>query len=271
MGRSVAYREPSRRRRPCRALLESTFTRRALMRSRAESSDRTFRHAARRHSHESASRDTMRASPAAKVHYCRSHPTATAPTRLQYSSPFMKSKSLSSATMRVSRLLSCTALFVGLVVLGGWAYDFAPLRPLIPALMTPQTALCISLLALAALLSSLEILWTRIAAQTVALIAAAVALESLLRPWLLASPYELLTLAGPFPGGIAYSTCLICLAAALALACSPHHSRCCQLDVDGLGRRRPVHGCHVAGGAAAQQSRRSRVSGCSSCHRPRRT
>ena len=74
--------------------------------------------------------------------------------------------------MRVSRLLSCTALFVGLAVLGGWAYDLAPLRPLIPALMTPQTALCISLLALAALLTSLEPLWTRIAAQLVAVAAA---------------------------------------------------------------------------------------------------
>ena len=137
----------------------------------------------------------------------------------------MKSKSLSSATMRVSRLLSCTALFVGLVVLGGWAYDVAPLRPLIPGLMTPQTALCVSLLALAALLSSLEIFWTRIAAQAVALAAAIVALESLLRPWLLASPLEWPTLAAPFPGGIAYATCLICLAAALALACSPLHNR----------------------------------------------
>ncbi|MEO8062086.1 MAG: PAS domain-containing protein [Pseudomonadota bacterium] len=125
----------------------------------------------------------------------------------------------------MSRLLSSTALFVGLVVLGGWAYDLAPLRPWIPALMTPQTALCISLLALAAMLSSLELFWLRIAAQAVALVAATVALEALLRPWLLASPYELLTFAAPFPGSIASATCLVCLAAALALTLSPLRNR----------------------------------------------
>jgi hypothetical protein len=138
----------------------------------------------------------------------------------------MKSVSLSTATMRVSRLLSCTALFVGLAVLGGWAYDVASLRPLIPALMTTQTALCISLLALAALLSSLDSAWARVCAQAVALGAAAVALEALLRTWLLASPYELLTFAGPFPGGIAHATSLVCLAAAAALiARATRHSR----------------------------------------------
>ncbi|MEJ0084195.1 MAG: PAS domain-containing protein [Pseudomonadota bacterium] len=137
----------------------------------------------------------------------------------------MKTAPLSTTTMRVSRLLSGTALFVSLVVLGGWAFDVAPLRPLIPALMTPQTALCISLLALAALLSSLQPRWTRSAAQVVAAAAAAVALEALLRPWLLASPYGLRTFAAPFPGGIAHSTSLVCLVAALAVALSPLHDR----------------------------------------------
>jgi hypothetical protein len=127
--------------------------------------------------------------------------------------------------MRVSRLLSCTALFVGLAVLGGWAYDFEPLRPLLPALMTPQTALAISLLALAALLASLEIAWTRVAGQFVAAAGGAVALESLLRPWLAASPYELWTFGPVFPGGVANATSLVCVAAAIALIMSPFHRR----------------------------------------------
>ena len=137
----------------------------------------------------------------------------------------MKSVSLSTTTMRVSRLLSCTALIVGLAVLGGWAYDLAPLRPLIPALMTPQTALCISLLALAALLASLATFWTRLTAQFVAVLAGMVAVEAMLRPWLLAAPYELLTFATPFPGSIANATAMVCTAAALALIASSIHTR----------------------------------------------
>jgi PAS domain S-box-containing protein len=137
----------------------------------------------------------------------------------------MKSASLSMATVRVSRLLSCTALFIGLAILGGWAYDMEPLRTLIPALMSPQAALSVSLLALAALLASLESLWGRFASPAVALAALAVTLEALLRPWLLASPYVWVTFATPFPGGIAYATCLVCLAAALALALRPLHNR----------------------------------------------
>ena len=101
---------------------------------------------------------------------------------LQYSEARMKD-SLSIAAMRASRVLSSVALVAGIsVLLAGHVYGLADLGPSLAALMTPQSAVCALLLALAALAVSATAPWIQRAGQLLALCGAVLTLMTLLPP-----------------------------------------------------------------------------------------
>jgi PAS domain S-box-containing protein len=88
----------------------------------------------------------------------------------------MKSETLSQTALRASRLLSCAALAAAVSVLGARLYDAVELGNSLVLVMTPQSALCIATLALAALAVSAASLWTQRAGQLLAVLACAFAL-----------------------------------------------------------------------------------------------
>src|SRR5688572_9722146 len=165
---SVAYREPSCRRTPRDAMLENTCMRRAQHFCEAAWSDRMFRHATPQHGPHCTDDFACEAPQGAKWQNCRSGPTAPQRARLQYSSPRMKSESLSLAAMRASRLLSCAALAASLAVLIGQVSSLT-------WLMSPPAALCGVLLALAALAVSARPRWAHAVGQALALLSCVIA------------------------------------------------------------------------------------------------
>src|SRR5688572_22280243 len=113
---------------------------------------------------------------AVKIALCRSEPTATRPSLLQYFELRMKSESLSLAALRASRLLSCVALMAALGVLSVRLYDAVELGNYLVLVMTPQSALCIATLALAALAVSVARPWAQRLGQLLAVLSCAFAL-----------------------------------------------------------------------------------------------
>ena len=91
----------------------------------------------------------------------------------------MKSHTLFQAAMRASRLLSCAALAASLAVLGTTFADGEP-QAMLAGLMSPQTALCGTLLALAALSVSLAPRGCHAMGQALAVLACVVAFGPLL-------------------------------------------------------------------------------------------
>src|SRR5678815_5490785 len=174
MAGSVAYRARSCRRTPRDAMLENTCIRRVRQMEDAASSDRCFRHATTQYAPLSAL--TFASRPPAEQNgcSCRSEPTAPPSVHLQYSAPRMKSQTLFLAAMRASRVLACAALTASASVLAASLAD-ADASSVLAGLMSPQTALCGTLLALGVLCVSLAPRWCQGAGQALALLACAVA------------------------------------------------------------------------------------------------
>src|SRR5690349_16922487 len=174
MAGSVAYRARSCRRTPRDAMLENTCIRRMGHMEDAASSDRCFRHATAQRTPLSQ-QAFARGRPAEQNgRSCRSEPTAPPSVHLQYSAPRMKSQTLFLAAMRASRLLSCAALAASASVLTASLAD-GDASSVLANLMSPQTALCGTLLALGVLCVSLAPRWCQGMGQALALLACAVA------------------------------------------------------------------------------------------------
>ena len=145
---------------------------------------------------------------------------------LQYSAARMKD-SLSIAAMRASRVLACVALAAGFaILLTGHLYGLADVGPTIAALMTPQSAVCVIVLALAALAVSARPAWIQRTGQAMGLLGAALALMTLLPPgfdaWLeLGARWPQL----PIEPGMSAASAIMFGATGLALAFVPLRQR----------------------------------------------
>ena len=93
---------------------------------------------------------------AVKFATCRREPAARRAPLLQYLALRMKPETHSLTALRASRLLSCVALAASLGVLCVRLYDAVELGNYLVLVMTPQAALCIATLALAALAVSAQ-------------------------------------------------------------------------------------------------------------------
>ncbi|HET9475535.1 MAG TPA: hypothetical protein VFO82_16665, partial [Steroidobacteraceae bacterium] len=106
----------------------------------------------------------------------------------------MKSESHSLTALRASRLLSCVALTAALGVLSVRLYDAVELGNYLALVMTPQSALCIATLALAALAVSVPRSWAQRLGQLLAVLSCAFALPSglaaSLDAWLATAPLQ---------------------------------------------------------------------------------
>src|SRR6185436_6024391 len=226
MPASVAYRAPPCRRTPGDAVLENTCTRRTRDTRWGVASDSAICRASPTGCDTHGVTPACGASHAQLVHCCRSKPTATARRRLQYWSSRMKSESLSMAAMRASRLLSCAALAASLAVLLAGGHG-ATGDAVLAGLMTPLSASCIALLALAALLVSFPRRWMRAVGQCVAACACLLALAPSLAGAVIAlfaqlpsSPLDTFLQSLP-DSGLPAATSIMLIATALALLLAP--------------------------------------------------
>ena len=106
----------------------------------------------------------------------------------------MTSETLPLSALRASRMLSCVALVAAASVLIARLYEATGLRTWLVLVMTPQAALCIATLALAALAVSAPTRWAQRIGQLLAVLACGFALPSglaaTLDAWLATVPMQ---------------------------------------------------------------------------------
>jgi PAS domain S-box-containing protein len=139
----------------------------------------------------------------------------------------MKSESLSLTALRASRLLSCAALAAAVSVLVVRLYEGAYLGHYLVLVMTPQSALCIATLAIAALAVSAPSHWAQRIGQLLAVLSCAFALPSGLAAsvdaWLATAPLQTPPIADVT--GLSGAASIMYAATALALFFVPLRGR----------------------------------------------